>query len=129
MTQNCFNEINKIVFIFIFGEKDCFPVIKQTDSSISFSVPVLDRNNYNIILEGAFPTQLLKSIAKIKEQLNYRSFVFQSKLCNIFVSNLQYVPAFTTACVCLEVPDAMFVKAQAASNCKDGLKNEKKYIH
>lgn len=27
----------------------------------------------------------------------------------------------TTACVCADVPDAMLVKAQAASNCNEGL--------
>lgn len=31
-------------------------------------------------------------------------------------------PAFTTACVCSDVPDAMLVRAHAASNCKFGLK-------
>lgn len=30
----------------------------------------------------------------------------------------------TTACVCAEVPDAMLVKAQAASNCNDGLERD-----
>lgn len=30
----------------------------------------------------------------------------------------------TTACVCVEVPDAMLVKAQAASNCNEGLKRD-----
>ena len=33
------------------------------------------------------------------------------------------LPACTTACVCLEVPEAMFVNAQAASNCNDDLEN------
>lgn len=30
----------------------------------------------------------------------------------------------TTACVCAEVPDAMLVKAQAASNCNEGLERD-----
>ena len=29
--------------------------------------------------------------------------------------------ASTTACVCCEVPEAILVRAQAASNCKEGL--------
>lgn len=33
---------------------------------------------------------------------------------------------WTTACVCSEVPEAMFVKAQAASNCKEGLQSKGK---
>ena len=43
-----------------------------------------------------------------------------SKLFVLFI-----LPACTTACVCLEVPEAMFVNAQAASNCNDDL--HKKY--
>lgn len=31
-------------------------------------------------------------------------------------------PALTTASVCCDVPDAIFVRAQAASNCKFTLK-------
>lgn len=34
------------------------------------------------------------------------------------------IPACTTACVCADVPDAMLVKAHAASNCNAGLKTE-----
>jgi len=30
-------------------------------------------------------------------------------------------PDWTTACVCMDVPDAIFVRAQAASNCNGGL--------
>lgn len=33
---------------------------------------------------------------------------------------------WTTACVCSEVPEAIFVNAQAASNCKEGLQSKKK---
>ena len=33
-------------------------------------------------------------------------------------------PACTTACVWFEVPEAIFVSAHAASNCKDGLENK-----
>jgi hypothetical protein len=36
----------------------------------------------------------------------------------------EQIPALTTAWVCAEVPDAMFVNAQAASNCKAGLKQQ-----
>lgn len=35
---------------------------------------------------------------------------------------------WTTACVCSEVPEAMFVKAHAASNCKEGLQSKKKTL-
>ena len=37
---------------------------------------------------------------------------------------MAYVPACTTACVWEDVPEAMFVSAHAASNCKAGLKTE-----
>lgn len=36
-------------------------------------------------------------------------------------ATVEYIPASTTACVCVEVPEAMFVNAQAASNCSEGL--------
>lgn len=32
----------------------------------------------------------------------------------------------TTACVCSDVPDAMLVRAQAASNCREGLQNRER---
>ena len=32
-----------------------------------------------------------------------------------------YIPAATTACVWADVPDAIFVSAQAASNCNEAL--------
>lgn len=45
----------------------------------------------------------------------------RSSLC------LNHLLDLTTACVCADVPDAMLVKAQAASNCNEGLmKKERK---
>lgn len=38
---------------------------------------------------------------------------------------MEYLLDCTTACVCSEVPEAMLVKAQAASNCKDGLQDKR----
>jgi hypothetical protein len=35
-----------------------------------------------------------------------------------------HIPALTTAWVCSEVPEAMFVSAQAASNCNAALQNK-----
>ena len=37
-----------------------------------------------------------------------------------------HIPALTTACVCADVPEAIFVNAHAASNCNDGLQAELK---
>lgn len=37
------------------------------------------------------------------------------------IKYLKHLLDCTTAWVCKEVPDAMLVKAQAASNCKEGL--------
>lgn len=42
--------------------------------------------------------------------------------------NNPYSPALTTAFVCSEVPEAMFVKAQAASNWREGLQSEAQAI-
>lgn len=39
---------------------------------------------------------------------------------------VNYSLDWTTACVCSDVPDAMFVKAHAASNCKEGLRTKSK---
>jgi hypothetical protein len=39
----------------------------------------------------------------------------------VFLNVTVHLPALTTACVWAEVPEAIFVKAQAASNCKFAL--------
>lgn len=52
-----------------------------------------------------------------------KKLISKANICTILAANSQTIlPASTTALVCCEVPEAMFVRAQAASNCKEGLK-------
>lgn len=60
--------------------------------------------------------------------VSFRSSEFCGSYSACFINDqiLLDLLDWTTACVCSEVPDAMFVKAHAASNCKEGLQNKKK---
>lgn len=60
---------------------------------------------------------------KAPEQLASNERFLVTCTCNF------YSPAFTTAFVCSEVPEAMFVKAQAASNWREGLQNKEQIIN
>jgi len=56
----------------------------------------------------------------------YISDVFLFHCMTIHFQNTKHsseesVPAWTTACVCADVPEAMLVNAHAASNWSDGL--------
>ena len=68
-------------------------------------------------------TYVRKKAEPIKSCVFSTDTVLESRVC-LRCGAVRYVLDCTTAWVCSEVPEAMLVKAQAASNWRDGLETE-----
>lgn len=72
------------------------------------------------------PDNALWSLSRMKMYIlkKQNDFHYTKHIITVYISLTDLIPAFTTAWVWADVPEAMFVKAHAASNCKEGLKIE-----